>query len=721
MFSRRSLLPPAFAAFFAPSASLASASLLAPAVALAGCYSVPTGRTAVDSVVLEGTSQLDDRDILEALATTPSPKFLNLWSGVLFDYSFYDRFALKADMARVERFYRARGFYQAHARVARLESTSDGHASVAIDVEEGAPVLLRSATLRGTEALPKDDADAATAASTLLLKKGAKFDEDEFTATQDAIVHTLTDRGYAYARVSRVANVDIANHVADARFDVAAGDKATLGTITIDGLANLPEAPVRRALDLKPGEPYSTAAFASAQQAVLDLGVFSSVEIRPDLPETPPANHVVNVVVKVEATALHSVQLGIGAEVDMIKTDIHAIAQWESKNLFGGMRNFTVRDKPGVVFYPTRLPDFKPPTHYLPENRLRADLRQPGFFEARTTGRIRAEYNIYPLLLGTSDDESTTLLGYHELIAAAGVERPFGRLFVNPNYNIQANFPFAFTGPKTELKSVLVSYLDLLTSVDFRDDKIHPRKGFFASFDFQLAGGVLGGDAKDIRIQPDVRAYIPLSKRWTIAARASVGFLFPEGYGDSYSRNAASGVPPASENDSWIRDLQILFFRGFYSGGSTGNRGYPLRGVGPHGAVPFFNPDVAAQQFASDCDRKSADFDTARCLYPLGGLSLWEASLEVRFPISGPLTGAGFCDASDVSPKTVSIRFDRPHLSCGLGIRYDTPVGPVRLDIGYRIPGAQFPSSISSREEVEPPRLFGFFPGAVAFGIGEAY
>ena len=73
----------------------------------------------------------------------------------------------------------------------------------------------------------------------------------------------------------------------------------------------------------------------------------------------------------------------------------------------------------------------------------------------------------------------------------------------------------------------------------------------------------------------------------------------------------------------------------------------------------------------------------------VGGLTLWESSAELRFPIALPLGGVFFLDASDVSNEIGGLRFTRPHLSAGFGLRYATPVGPARVDIGYRIRCAQ--------------------------------
>src|SRR5262245_61018997 len=80
---------------------------------VAGCASIPPGRSEVDDVTVRGADQVDEDDIEEKIATTPSPRFLGLFQGVVYDYRIFNRFVLQRDLARVERYYRARGFYQA--------------------------------------------------------------------------------------------------------------------------------------------------------------------------------------------------------------------------------------------------------------------------------------------------------------------------------------------------------------------------------------------------------------------------------------------------------------------------------------------------------------------------------------------------------------------------------------------------------------------------------
>ena len=99
---------------------------------------------------------------------------------------------------------------------------------------------------------------------------------------------------------------------------------------------------------------------------------------------------------------------------------------------------------------------------------------------------------------------------------------------------------------------------------------------------------------------------------------------------------------------------------------------------------------------------------------------MWEASVELRYAFSPTIEGATFCDTADVSPQRLDLRFARPHLSCGVGLRYDTPVGPFRLDVAYRLPGLQSLEPTQPGDDGDPGTIFGL-PIAVAIGIGEAF
>ena len=139
--------------------------------------------------------------------------------------------------------------------------------------------------------------------------------------------------------------------------------------------------------------------------------------------------------------------------------------------------------------------------------------------------------------------------------------------------------------------------------------------------------------------------------------------------------------------------------------------------------MPFLNPATARQQIALGCDPnvlKTQKTPDPKCLAPIGGFTQWEASMEVRFDLSGAFGAALFCDAADVSAEEWDFRFAYLHLACGAGARYDTPVGPIRLDIGYRIPPLQVLGYKNDPEAVVQPTIFGA-PIAISFGIGESF
>lgn len=281
---------------------------------------------------------------------------------------------------------------------------------------------------------------------------------------------------------------------------------------------------------------------------------------------------------------------------------------------------------------------------------------------------------------------------------------------VELSQNMLWSLPYSYAGAlDPALAQVLLFYPELVTTLDFRDDKLQPHSGFFLANTFQTAVGV---DGRDFKLKPEVRGYIPVGKRVTLAGRALVGLLFPQNYGSDIGGSIQRPFDTQDRADR-IHDLQVLYFRGFFSGGGDSNRGYPFAGIGPHGIVPYLNPSNGL------CDANDPDFDRDACLSPVGGLTLWEASLEMRIDVWDPFSVALFCDASDVSPEQLSIRLWRPHLSCGPGARIDTPVGPIRLDLGYRIPGLQNLGADDPLEK-DPGNIFGV-PLAIAFGIGEAF
>ena len=406
--------------------------------------------------------------------------------------------------------------------------------------------------------------------------------------------------------------------------------------------------------------------------------------------------------------------------------------------------------KPGVVLFPTRVDKVVAPTHLLLEERTLLQLKQPGIFEAHTTGIVRPEINVFPMLIAPNPDPSDPVLGYFEPKLAFGVERRFFKhLLTNLSYNAQGEVPFFYpTGVDTTQtplpRPIVLLYPELVTTLDLRDSPLHPHKGVYLTNDLTVARP---GSASDVRLQPDVRGYLlrPRLPRNTCALGGawSIGLLLSQNYGQ-YIQNLKQigqvidpnpssvglpGDPGRNALDHVIdRDIEIVYFRGFFLGGPDSNRGFPLRGLAPHGLVPFITPSNAATLQAAGCIPNQPGYNPANCLIPVGGFTMWEASIELRFDVVGPFGTAVFCDAGDVSAHPYDVRFTHLHLSCGVGARYGTPVGPIRLDVGYRIPFLQvlgYPNetAINAADPTEgkQPLMFNTVPLALSFGIGEAF
>jgi len=682
-----------------------------------GCATLPSGRYALQTVKISGNDAVDASDIHNEIASRESPRFLGLFSGMVYDYEVFDRYILERDLQRIERFYRARGFYHAKVRAGRIVNRSARNVAVEILVEEGTPMMVQRLDLYGLDGLPTPILTQARLSVAKVVGVGMRFEEPAYAASETALKEILTDAGYAYVKVRRAADVNLSNDSASVGFWIELGPTTHIGEVRIVGLGSIPEKPVRRALALKPGDPYSTADLASAERALLELGVFGTVSVKPEIEPGMALRQepIVPIVVRVEPSKLRSIRLGGGAGIDALRSEVHLKVGWEDLNFLGGLRRFTTEIVPGVVLYPMHLPSFAPPDSLLPQVALRSEFREPGFLEPRTHALINAQGSIYPVLLSADPVAGAPTLGYRELRSSVGLERGYRKLDGIVSHNIQINSPFTYRGEKDpDLRNILVSYPSVTVVLDVRDSQLSPHSGFYLSSNLQFAG--VGGDARDWKLQPEARAYLPVSHRVTIALRGSLGLLFPMNYGSTVEPNALTKTSGGASRSEWVRDIQIMFLRGFFSGGPGSNRGYLPREIGPHGIVPFFNPGQTTAQIASQCIPVGSVTSTLLCNLPLGGFTLWEASIELRFPIAGPVESVLFIDGSDVAPTMLRFRW-RPHLSIGAGLRYATPIGPVRLDVGYRVPGMQAPNL---PDEGTPKTIWGV-PIAVSLGIGEAF
>lgn len=223
------------------------------------------------------------------------------------------------------------------------------------------------------------------------------------------------------------------------------------------------------------------------------------------------------------------------------------------------------------------------------------------------------------------------------------------RFFVGYNIEVdhlldlKANVP----NPEEEKRDHYISSVPFGFTYDGRDSVLNPTKGTFFRLDVEVASDAIGSNVEFLRPVADLRHIIPLEdvfgwKRWYLASRAKGGVAY---------------ALPGTD--------RIPLVRRFFPGGPNSVRGYPYQRLGPL--------DEGGK--------------------PLGGEAFVEGSVELRFPLVGELGGVLFVDAGNayesLDAEIGSLRF-----TAGAGLRYHTPVGPLRLDFGYQLnPPADEPFS----------------------------
>jgi outer membrane protein insertion porin family/translocation and assembly module TamA len=670
---------------------------LACALFALGCTQTPAGRRIVTAVDIEGGTVAEDPELRRGIATRSN--------------SAYDPSVLAKDLERIERYYRTLGYYDAKVSAARVTVAGEDRVRVQIVVEPGPPVRIARVDVRGADALPEDATTHLRAARHL--QAGAPLDERLLHQDARAMEGVLADDGFASARVEESAVVSVVQKSAVVSYVVQPGPRVRIGQIEIQGLQAFDERIVRGKLLLDPGAPYSRRALELARRRLYELGVFSSVDVTPVLDHLETGLVTVRVVVREGTT--RSVHVGAAAEVDNVRGLTGVRLGWDNRNFLGGMRKLSVDLTPALTFYPLPSPDTK--TRVLPTFESAIQFDQPGIFDARTTGFVRNEFNAYPVIYADYQP-GDNIVGFRELKDVVGAERPFasGLLRARASYEFQARFPRMYLGDRPEgLDTILVFFPELVLNLDLRDDPIDPRSGAYFELSTQAAG-LLFGDATDFRFRPEAKFYGKLSSKVTLGFRTTLGLLLPRlcaehpgrgCYGDSLTETTS-----ASTNSALVRDQQILLFRGFYSGGATSNRGYSLNEVGPHGVLGFLAPSNI------NC---SVPNPPSQCERPLGGLTLWEASLELRLILSDIAGLVFFIDSSDLTRERFEFRAAYPHISPGAGFRLRTPVGAVRLDAGVRVPYLQHIGYPHLPPDEGEPSTFLGLPMAVHFGLGEAF
>jgi len=604
-------------------------------------YLVNTGkRHTLVAIEITGNQYFKTESIRERM-------FLQTSRFLQFPHGRYSGNLLARDEESIRNLYQSNGFRDVETSH-RLDDDYKGVAgniAVFIDVKEGAQYSIDSLTVEGIDHLNKEEI-----LGRLSSVAGQPFSEFNVAVDRDAILARYFESGFPNAIFEWSSTPAADPHKVALKFVVHEGVQQFVRQVLVTGNSVTKNQLIYRRLTLNPGDPLSPTAITDTQRRLYDLGVFARVDAAIQDPDGETNQKYV--LYNLDEARRYSLATGFGAELGRIGGcntcfDAPAGATGFSprvslditrNNLWGDTHSLSLRtrvstlDQRGLLNY--SWPHFN--------NHDNLTVSFTGLYESSRDVRtfsFRREEGSAQLTQKVS--KSTTLF-YRVAYRRVGVSD----LKITPFLIPQLSQPVR----------VGISSINLVQ--DRRDDPVEPHKGVYTTLDLGVAGRFLGSQVGFTRFLARNASYYPLGKR-TVLARSTE-------FGNIYAFNAADSTLDA-----------IPLPERFFGGGGTSHRGFPEYQAGPR------------------------DISTG---FPLGGTALLFNQTEVRFPLIGDdIGGVFYHDMGNVysSIDNLSFRvrqrdrqdFDYMVHAVGFGVRYRTPVGPVRLDLGYSI---------------NPPYFFGF-------------
>jgi translocation and assembly module TamA len=655
--------------------------LLGAAIVLACASTEKKNAPVVRSLKIEGARRISPRTIKQKILTTETSKL------PFTSKKYFDPLVWETDLRRIERVYEAAGYYRAKVTSAEVKPGAKNVVDLVVHVVEDQPVRIASVDVLGLDPLPGPEREAVL--DRLPLEPGEPFKESAWQNGKTQIVSRLKDRGHAQVDLDGQASVDVTNYRAPLKLVVRPGPQYHFGDIHVRTQEG-PRVPAWRIweqvnLELR-HNLYSEEALEDAQRRVFSMGVFSTARVTEG--EADPATGTLAVEVSTREAPFRTLRLGGGVGIDQIRQEARLLAEWTNRNFLGGLRKLTASLTVGFAFIPSTYAVLRDQidegARFGPIYRAKLQLEQPRMF-----GR--------PSLRGISMLESErTLEEAYDAIGARtqnGVSwQPYTTITVFPNYHLEgyhlngpststvATAPLAL-GCHTDPCFILLSYLEQVVTWDRRDSPLEPKKGTYLSLSVQEGGGPLQGDFTYLRVLPEARGFFTVGEeRWlTVAARLQVGTLIP-----------SSGKP----------DDSAAVTR-FAAGGAMSMRGFSVRRLSPLLLAP--GPKSTPGQ------------DPPLLTLPIGGNGIIDGSLEARTALTSSFALAGFADFGTVTREEIApSAVESLQWAVGLGIRYLTAIGPIRLDIAYRLPlGRPPPLFDEDGVEITYERNF---PGDIHFG-----
>ena len=552
----------------------------------------------------------------------------------------FDTDEFQRDLQRLRQFYTERGYPD--ARVTNVDVAFDEkkeHVRLTVTVREGEPMRVESMRFEGFDVLPERRQQALK--RRLGLESGDVRDRRRLDAARSTALNVFQEQGYPYAKVivDELPGEGPRGVVIVVR--ATPGQPATFGPIEVSGNASVGEDVILRQLAFKPGDRYSAGRVRASQSKLSSLDLFRFAYVEPrglnaegglQVPAVP-----MRVTVAEDKHRQLSGAVGYGTEE---KARIRG--EWKHVNFFGGARTAGIESKYSSLDRGVRL-NFSEPWFFTRHLAFSAQAqvwheREPVYRVTTYGGRAGVSWRrerrnpvtrrgATTSLSASFIDEFTDYRVSEEALADPDLRNQLISLGMDPE-----------TGAA---KGTLVS-LRMQADHDTTSSRLDPQRGFAVSGALEQAGKFLPGNFTYTEFSGELRGYVS-TRRPSSAARRGIVFA-------GRLRGATIDAPAPV-------DISVPFFKRYFLGGSTS-----VRGWGRYELSPLT--------------------ETGQ---PIGGLSVVETSAEVRVPFGTKLSAVAFVDAGSVGRNPWHLDPGGFRAAVGPGVRYDTPIGPVRFDVGYQL------------------------------------
>ncbi|HLL82761.1 MAG TPA: BamA/TamA family outer membrane protein [Longimicrobium sp.] len=593
---------------------------------------------------------------------------------------------LSRDVVRIQLAYRDNGYYGTRV-VPDVQEIAGGDVDVTFRITPGDLVTLRVLALEGVE---RADSTGEIARK-LPLKVNEPFRRNDFLASVDTVRNNLLDRGFPYAQVLRNYSIDTIADVAEVQLVANTGPLVTVDTILFAGLDRISERTARHQIAIREGRRLRATDLSRSQRNLFELELvdFAAVEVAPDSLQLTPDSAELEmdsigstVIVRVAEAARYAVDLSAGYGT---QDCLRARGSHTDRNFLGGARRLEVSglvSKLGAAGPVEGLRDtplcdeFQLDSTSTPIDttiasalnyRVAADFVQPRLFGIRTS------------FLASAYAERLTEVGLY-LRSARGGQAGFVRqvatgtllsgTFTVERSRTEANDFFFCVAVEVcnreDIEALKRSRWSNSLNASVLRNRVRldpfPSGGHQLRTTIDYASAVLGSQDEYLRVYADGTVYRRLGGAVIASGRLAGGTFF-QGVlsGDGY-------IPPN---------------RRFYGGGPAGVRGFPRNELGPQ-------VYVQRTSLRDRDDVTELDVDTLNSA--TGGTRTLLGTLEVTAPspfLRESLRLAGFVDAGRVwDPATrqangCESRDPGLRITPGIGLRYATPVGPLRVDVAY--------------------------------------